>query len=374
MKLAIATFATQNYLYAFKQVLERIAAAVVDYEPGVFIFATDGSKAGENAAKLIERILPKWDVKVIIHKEIKDDTSENYKVDAQIRIARLQGAAFAEARRQNVDQLLCVESDVLIHPDALKMCQWALAMPGNYYDVAMVTYPNAGFLGGRGTPQNHIAEDFLPSERKLPKRMAAILKECERRLNGEVVPCWTVWKFNDNQCHRFASWLPKDSIICSDPKLRSLVIDRERRRMERLRKRIKECPPDGNVFAVNGKHGWRRRGWFENAYPGIGRGAVVPSDWVGLGCTLLSRRALAVATFEGYTGEGTQDLFLCWHRWYPEGLRMATIPHILCDHVKPVRDTDGKKTDRFEQFVAYHETDGEFAGHLRVQHVPWFDL
>jgi hypothetical protein len=101
------------------------------------------------------------------------------------------------------------------------------------------------------------------------------------------------------------------------------------------------------------------------AYPGIGKGAIVPSDWCGLGCTLLSAKALALAEFSGYDGRGTQDLFLCWHRWHPAGLRIACVPHCVADHVK--RDKDGK----IVHYRAYHETEGEYRGHLRVRQQEW---
>jgi len=108
----------------------------------------------------------------------------------------------------------------------------------------------------------------------------------------------------------------------------------------------------------------------ELAYPGIGRGAILPTDWVGLGCTLMSRAALALANFEGYALKGTQDLFLCWERWHPAGLRLAVVPHILCHHVK----RDRNKPDELIFWRAYHETAGEFIGHPRVRREPFHDF
>jgi hypothetical protein len=201
-----------------------------------------------------------------------------------------------------------------------------------YYSVAAVSYPNGLFLGGNGTPQRPIEEDFSEKERKLPPRLVRALEVCRERL--------------------------KD---CKDKE----IGESESKRLGRLHERVKRCPPDGNVFEVTAKHGWRRRGWMDFAYPGIGRGAIVPSDWCGLGCTLMSARALALATFEGYDGRGTQDLFLCWHRWHPNGLRIAAIPHTVADHVK--RDAEGKTVHH----RAYHETEGEYRGHLRQRQQPW---
>lgn len=343
MRVAICTFATRGYLFVFPQVIRRISAAVSYLDGGDFIFSTDKSKEAKDAALVIEREMPEnWNVHVIQH-EMPDDTSTNYKQEAQIRIAMLQGSAFAMARKLKSDLCWSVESDILVHPDSLKISEWVLSMPDRYYDVAMVTYPNQAFLGGRGNYQSPIAQDFLPNERKLPNRL-------KKRL--------------DAHNNAFKKFIDKKQIL---PK-------RWEKIKIKLDKLISECPSDGNVFQVNGKYGWRQRGWFENAYPAIGRGAVVPSDWVGLGCTLLSKRALELATFEGYDGKGTQDLFLCFNRWRPNGLKMATIPHILCDHVKPERDKDGKRTGKIIHMKAYHEPEGECIDHLRIKTDEWINI
>jgi hypothetical protein len=104
-----------------------------------------------------------------------------------------------------------------------------------YYEVAAATYPNGLFLGGFGTPQNPIAEDFLPHERKLKPRLKHCLDACEARL-------------------------------------KTAASEREMKRMGRLRERVKKSPTDGNIWEVTAKHGWRRRGWMDFAYPGIGEG------------------------------------------------------------------------------------------------------
>jgi hypothetical protein len=56
-----------------------------------------------------------------------------------------------------------------------------------------------------------------------------------------------------------------------------------------------------SVFFCNSK-GFRRRGWMSAAYPEIGIGAVVPADWCGMGCKLMSKKALSIAQFDGYDG------------------------------------------------------------------------
>ncbi len=327
--LAVATAATKSYLHAWPQCVRAIAAAATHHAEAHFIFATDESTESRAAEELAKAELPEgWKVTAIAMRGMEDD-AKDYKHEAQLRIAALQGAAFAFARSKvRADLLWSVESDNVVPADALRVLEWTLAMPtadgSPYYDIAAGTYPNGLFLGGFGTLQNPIAEDFLPSERKLSPRLKACLDACEARLK-------------------------------SGPS------EKEMKRIGRLRERVKKSPPDGsNVWEVTAKHGWRRRGWMDFAYPGIGEGAVVPSDWCGLGCTLMSKRALAMADFCGYDGGGTQDLFLCWHRWHPAGLRIACVPHVVCDHVK--REGTG-----IIHYRAYHEQDPAYRGHLRVR-------
>ncbi|MFZ4774642.1 MAG: hypothetical protein ACOYM3_04720 [Terrimicrobiaceae bacterium] len=334
--IAIATAATKSYLHAWPQCVRAIAAAAAHHAEAHFIFATDDSKEGARAEEVAKSELPSgWPITAIRLAGINDD-AKDYNHAAQLRIAALQGAAFAVARSKvRADMLWSVESDNIVPANSLRVLEWTLAMPtadgSPYYDIAAGTYPNGLFLGGFGTPQNPIAEDFLPSERKLNPRLKLCLDACEARL--------------------------KLSISQS-------VTERESKRMGRLRARVKKSPPDGNIWEVTAKHGWRRRGWMDFAYPGIGEGSVVPSDWCGLGCTLMSKRALALADFCGYDGGGTQDLFLCWHRWHPAGLRLACVPHVLCDHVK-------REGSAYVHHRAYHEQAQEYRGHLRVRSQPW---
>jgi hypothetical protein len=331
--IAIAVAATKSYMHALPQCVRSIAVAAAHLETAHFIFATDESEESVKAEEMIKAELPPdWKITTFRMAGMEDDAKDYQRV-AQLRIAALQGRAFHFAKvKLKAARLWSVESDNIVPPHALRMLEWTLAMPREdgspYYEVAAATYPNGLFLGGFGTPQNPIAEDFLPGERKIKPRLKACLDACEARM-----------KSGGNE--------------------------REMKRMGRLRERVKRCPPDGNIWEVTAKHGWRRRGWMDYAYPGIGEGAVVPSDWCGLGCTLMGGRALALADFAGYDGGGTQDLFLCWHRWHPAGIRIACVPHVVCDHVK--RQTDGS----IAHLRAYHEQDPAFRGHLRVRNQPW---
>jgi hypothetical protein len=342
--LAISTYATKSYFHCWPQFLRRIAAAAGHHAEAHFILATDQSKEAKDAIEAAKIELPEgWRIQSLnlpLNDGGKD--GKDYKEPAQMRIAALQGAAFAAARKIRATALWSVESDNLVPADALRVAEWTLQMPqadgSPYYDIAAVTYPNGLFLGGFGSPSHPIAEDFNEKERRLPPRLTRALEACRARL--------------------------KD---CKDAK----TGEREGKRMGRLIERVKRCPPEGNVWEVTAKHGWRRRGWMDFAYPGIGRGAIVPSDWCGLGCTLLSAKALALATFEGYDGRGTQDLFLCWHRWHPAGLRIAAIPHTAADHVKHKPKDAPADAPPIIHYRAFHETEGEYRGHLRVRQQPW---
>jgi len=331
MKLAIVTAATKNYLHAFDACVRSVATAGSHHPNAHYIFVTDESDEGKKAFERLKREIPRgWEASMLALPIPEDEKS--YDVGPQLRIAALQGAGFAFARnRVRADRCLSVESDNIIPANALRVLEWTLEMPTDdgtpFYDIAAATYPNGMFLGGFGSPSSQINEDFLPHERKLKPRLKLCYDACRARLS-----------------------------LGGSPK--------EDNRFKRLHEKVKNSPPDGTLWEVINKHGWRRRGWLESAYPGIGLGATVPSDWCGLGCTLLSKRALALADFCGYEGKGTQDLFLCWERWHPAGLRIACSTHVACDHVK-------KTPEGIVHHVAYHERQGETRGHLRTKRIPW---
>lgn len=344
--IAIATYATKKYFYCWQSVLRHIAAAASHHNEAVFILATDKSEEAKNAIEVARRELPEgWKI-TSINIDVDDSCGKKYKQESQILIARLQGAAFSFARKIRATSLWSVESDVLVSAESLRVSEWVLQMPqadgSPYYDVAAVTYPNGMFLGGFGSYQSAINEDFTMEEKKIPKRLKIAIDACNERLKK-----------------------------CNDKK----SAEKEVNRMGRLRERLKRIPPDGNIWEVIAKHGWRRRGWMDFAYPAIGRGSIVPSDWCGLGCTLLSEKALSLATFEGYDGRGTQDLYLCWHRWHPHGLKIACVPHTTCDHVKPKRGkNDDGSNELIVHHVASHQQEGEMRGHLRSKEQPWIQV
>lgn len=338
MKLSIALFATSKYLHVWKYHVRRMLSAAAHIPSAHLVYVSNLDKKCLEAAKFLKKECPNaWQIEHIAL-DVCDD-GEKYKQDSQLAIARLQGEAFAACRRAQADFVWTVESDVLVPPESLRMMEWALRMPQEdgtpYYDIAMCTYPNGMFLGGHGDYQHPIAENFLPEE----KKMSAELRKRYEKLKMDE------------------KGFSRDNISPGE-EWRKQFLD--------LHEEIKKCEPIGNIWEINAKHGWRRRGWMDFAYPGIGRGAIVPTDWVGLGCNLLSKRALALATFDGYDGKGTQDLFLCWRRWHPAGLRMTTITHAVCDHVK----VEG---DKIVHYHAFHEPAGEARGHLRVMKKDWIE-
>ena len=332
--ISITTAATRSYLHAWPQLIRAIATAASHHAEAHFIFATDQSEESKKAEEFAKGHLPEgWKI-TTLRLPIGED-EKDYKEAAQVRIAKLQGAAFEFARRIKSDLCWSVESDTIPTADALRVLEWTLQMPDAmgepYYHIAAATYPNGMFLGGFGDHRHQIAEDFLPKERKLKPRLQLLLDATEKRLKEA-----------------------KDRATG----------EKEAKRMVRIREWVKKSPPDGNIWQINAKYGWRRRGWMDHAYPGIGLGSIVPSDWCGLGCTLLSGKALQLSDFTGYDGRGTQDLFLCWSRWKPAGLRIACVPHVVCDHIK-------RKGEKIVHYKTWHEQDAEFYGHLRQREQPF---
>ena len=339
--LTVTICATKSYTYAMRAQAQRVVSNILAARQGQgsVILVGDTSRELADIRAHYEAIIPDgWTVKLVARKEFVEG-GENYKKSAQLLIAAMRTAAFDAARSLSPSACWSLDSDVLPPANALRCSLDSLAFDAGYYSVATCPYPNTAFLGGFGAPHHHIFEDFKPHERKLPQEL-------------------------------------KDEFVTNELELRSLreknlpIPPESQARWEATNKKIRECPPDGTIWEVIAKYGWRRRGWLDNAYPAIGRGAMVPSDWCGFGCTLMNPEALARADFEGYDGAGTEDLFVCWHRWHPAGLRINVIPHCPCDHVIWEKKKGGD-VGKFTHHVAYHEVEGEHVGHLRVRQAPW---
>ena len=126
MKLAIVTAATKSYLHAWQACVRSIATAGAHHPDAHFIFATDQSEEAKAAGKMLKDELPEgWKI-TIIPLPFEDD-AKDYKETAQLRIAALQGAAFAFARSKvRADRVWSVESDNIIPANALRVLEWTL--------------------------------------------------------------------------------------------------------------------------------------------------------------------------------------------------------------------------------------------------------
>lgn len=340
--LAITTYCTHNYAYALEAQLPLMVAALryAGVSEAVFVMASDDSKETEAAFKLIKGALSKLKIKserVVL--KVGDNGNGKHQRESNLNIARLQAAAWNAARLAGADLLWSLEADILPQANTLRVMMDALAFDRGWYGVAFCTYPNAAFLGGRGTPWNWILPSAYEDEREFSPALQQRLKDREARKKE----------------------LAEKGGQPSDDDLKA---------WQQLAQEIEAAPTKGNVWRLNGER-WRMRGWLESAYPGVGLGAMLPTDWVGLGCTLMSTRAFDLAHFTGYEGGCTQDLWLCWRAWHPAGIRMAVIPHALCSHVKVQRDAGRAKNVIMH---ARHELGGECHGHLRNETRPWDGL
>ena len=123
--LAIATYATKSYFWAWPQFLRRIAAAAAHHAEAHFILATDESEDAKKAVEAARHELPEgWKIAAVTM-PLDDGGTEgkDYKEPAQMRIAALQGAAFALARKIRATALWSVEADNLVPPDSLRVAE-----------------------------------------------------------------------------------------------------------------------------------------------------------------------------------------------------------------------------------------------------------
>jgi hypothetical protein len=249
----------------------------------------------------------------------------------------MRTAAFMAARQMRADLCWSLDSDVLPPANAYRCMLAMLEFDAGYYGVSTCSYPNDSYLGGRGNHRNPILPTIYPDERELSKPLAVLI---------------------DRAAKPDAKRPPERMALLQ----------------ARLNKWVEASPPKGNVFELNAR-GWRPRGWLESAYPAIGKGSVLPTDWCGFGCTLLGVEALAHAHFDGYEGQGTEDLWICYQRWAPVGIRINVIPHVVCDHVlRNAKRAGAKPTEPYTHLRAYHEQDGDCAGHLRTSARPYVPI
>lgn len=352
IKLAVATFATKNYCYACEAQAPLLVASLryaeVCPSEVLFIFVGDGSKEATTAFTGYEKRLKIMGVSSErITLDVACNANGKHAKASNLVIARMQNAAFDLARCHGAAAFWSLEADILPQPNALRTLMDTLAFDRGWYDVAMATYPNEEFLGGHGDPRNWIAPNVTSEEKEVAPDLAAWLAYRDRRRMAGVQP----------DAKEAAEWAQMD-------------------------RDLEASPPKGNVFQLNAA-GYKRRGWLPHAYPGIGLGSIVPVEWVGVGCTLLSERALNLANFTGYDGGCTQDLWLCWRAWHTAGLRIATATHAVCSHVKirEIKETEAKNGETKDKITkqpfihhAHHELSGVRQGHLNNDTRPWEGL
>jgi hypothetical protein len=353
--IAITICATEKFSYALGLQARRVQAAMSGFnEPknnGHIILVGDGSPPLKKTVALYKKLMPEWNVHHIEMEGIDDKKPIAYREQAQIYIAQMRTAAFNLATQLGVDFCWSLDSDVLPPENAYRCMLNALKMDDvtdtgqhGYYSVATCPYPNLQFIGGRGTEEQPILPDFYEDERSVPQDILDRIAAGRKRLSELKQP---------DTPEKGLEW---DSIL---------------RQLQELDQKVRECPPKGNVFEMNSK-GWRARGWFEAAYPGIGKGSIVPIDWCGFGCNLLNKKALLLCQFDGYAGQGTEDLYIVWHRWKQADLRICAIPHCLCDHVK--NNPGHKKGENSQRVIVqcYHETHWPMIGHIRTRFRPFY--
>lgn len=403
--IAVVICATKSYAYALIAQLRRVQAAILqcpELESGVVILVGDNCEQMKAAERQYRESLPQGFEVRRIEGNFQDGL-KNYGHAAQLVIARMRSAGFTEARKRKVDICWSLDSDVLPQSNTLMCLIQGLQFGGGIYGVSACPYPSQGggdFLGGRGTPQKTILPDINSDERIISpalrlrinahrerfqtlqgkhgqdaafveedKAIDKALKESPAKgdvffLNSRtgILPFYELAK-------EAAKLAIAKSITGSLPKRSPLG--------KKLSAEVQGAV-DGALAALADEwkpQGFRRRGWLSSAYPALGWGSMVPADWCGFGCTLMSAYALALAQFDGYEGGGTEDLYICWKRWARNNVRINCIPHAPCDHVirRPNREGAQSKKGEYLLMQAYHEaSDPEYIGHLRCEVRPWF--
>jgi hypothetical protein len=344
MRLTIYTTATSGYERALANQARRIIAGLalekrIEQKDIQILLVTDKCASVKEAYDTYEKGLPEATIMVMADERLGSNF-DNYKTDSQLLIAQMRTMATQQALAFGSDRCLSLDGDVLPPHNAIRCMMDMLEFDNGYYSVAFCPYPSHGggaFLGGRGTPRQPILPDAYDDEKTIPKPLLAERKSIRAALDKKP-----------------------------DEKTAEGLVER----LTKLDKDVQQIQPNGNVFALNAKK-WRRRGWFDMAYPAVGKGSVVPVDWTGCGCTMMNKEAISLCDWSGYEGKGTEDLFINFHMWGANGLRSCCLPHCPCDHV--VRNPDPeKKLGEFVHVRVGHETDGECVGHLRQWHTRWY--
>ena len=352
-RLGIYTASTLNHSYALKAQARALHSACVyaEIEDPIIVLVCSDDDFFCSVKKEYENLLPKSKVILIKNKDFFDsEKRESYKNSVQLMIARMRTIATKRLLSEGCDRILSMDSDVLPKHNSIQCMLDTLMFDKGYYGVVQCPYPSQGggsFLGGGGTKEQNILPDFAENELIIPKELKKEKKEAEKDLQSFIIN------------------LDKNKV--QKNKKTDIEIQGKQENLRRIDEEIKSCPPKANVFELNGKK-WRKRGWFDYAYPAIGKGSTVPVDWVGFGCTMMTRDTAAMCDWTGYNGGGTEDLYIIWNRWKDYNINIANIAHCPCDHI--VRDRENKK--RYIHVKTYHEQKGEHEGHLRQINIPWY--
>lgn len=357
--LAIGICATKNYAYAVNAQSISVQSCIFEYLRSKkldsldlhIILASDGCEKMENLEKKYVQLLFSPKIKLTIHKIIHDidDNNKGYKEKAQKIIALLRTSVFSTAKSLGVDYCWSLDSDILPKPNSLISMEDALVFDSGYYSVACCIYPSQGggpFLCGRGSVTEPIAKDIYPFEKTVSKKISNRILQIDNKIKKSTELLKKEFKFETTQ-------------------ILKVLYKKQYFWKKYVEKRI--GPDVSNVFALNSK-GWKKRGWFDFAYPALGKGAIVPTDWCGFGCNLINNKALNYIDFHGYEGKGTEDLFIVWNRWFPNNIKLVALPHCPADHVVRIKSKSTDKPSLVKELVhimTSHETDGEFEGHLR---------
>lgn len=359
-KIAITICATKGYAYAVNAQALAVQSAILEYirvkQKAIeltIILVSDGCEKMLLLPQRYNHLLSNHDkIKLTIHNiplNINDE-QQGYKTEAQKIIGTLRMTAFSFAKKLDVDYCWSLDSDVIPKANSLICMEDALLFDNGYYSVACCNYPSQGggfFLCGRGTFAEPILKDVFQDEKDTPKKIKNRIKSLTQRRDSLIKNLKK--KNNDQNIIKLLNILNKKLHFWNK------YID-------------KKIPPTSfNPFLLNSKK-WRKRGWFDFAYPAIGKGSMVPTDWCGFGCNLINKKALNYIDFHGYEGKGTEDLFIVWYKWFPNSCKIVAIPHCPADHVIRERIVPNMKPSEFKKYsyiLTYHEVDGECEGHLR---------
>lgn len=353
IKLGIYTASTLKHSYALKAQARALHSACVYaniHDPIIVLVTSDDVFFDEVKAEY-ENLFKEAKIILIKKEEFIDcKKRKKYKNEVQLMIAQMRTIATKKLLSEGCNKVLSMDSDVIPKHNSIQCMIDMLNFDHGYYDVVQCPYPSQGggaFLGGRGTKSRQILPDFLKKERVIPKKIKSKSKELKEDLRKFL---------EDLQENK----TPRSEEL--DKKIES-----KQKNIAELEKEFESYPPKGNVFSLNGK-GWIKRGWFDYAYPAIGKGSVVPVDWVGFGCTMMSKKAAVLCDWTGYDGSGTEDLFIIWNRWFQYNLNIANIPHCPSDHI--IRDRENDK--KYIHIQTFHEEEGEHVWHLRQTPRPWY--